>query len=75
MVVYGGGGTSSQRLELSGASGERGESMRGGGGGGSLEGVRGSSPGIFFKIYVFKNAFQAVLKPSFPYSINSILNR
>ena len=35
-------------------------------------GVPGSSPEFFFKIYVSENAFQAILKPLFPYSITSI---
>ena len=38
-------------------------------------GVRGSSPEFFFKIYVSENAFQAILKPSFPFSITSILSK
>ena len=38
-------------------------------------GVRGYSPGIFFKIYVSENAFQAILKPFFPYSIASVLSK
>ena len=29
----------------------------------------------FFKIYVSENAFQAILKPFFPYSITSILSK
>ena len=45
-VVYG-GKTSSQRLEPSGASREQGESMREGGGGGSLEGCTRGSQGNF----------------------------
>ena len=40
----GGGGTSSRRLELSGASRERGEKALA-----HWRGVRGCSPGIFFK--------------------------
>ena len=39
-----------------------------------LRGVRGTSPGNFSKIYVSENAFQAILKPIFPYSITSILS-
>ena len=35
--------------------------------------IRGS--GNFFKIYVSENAFQAILKPIFPYSITSILSK
>ena len=34
----------------------------------------GELPRNFFKIYVSENAFQAILKPSFPYSITSILS-
>ena len=38
--------------------------------------MRGVSPPIFFlKIYVSENAFQAILKPFFSYSITSILNK
>ena len=67
----GGGGTSSRRLEQSGAGRERGR-----GSPCSLEGgVRGRSPGNFFKIYVSANAFQAILKPLFPYSITSVLSK
>ena len=32
-------------------------------------------PGNFLKIYVSENAFQAILKPFFPYSITSILSK
>ena len=46
-----------------------------GGGGGSLEGGPGELPRIFFKIYVPENAYQAILKPSFSYSITSILSK
>ena len=35
----------------------------------------GPTPGIFLKIYVSENAFQAILKPLFPYSITSILSK
>ena len=35
----------------------------------------GELPRKFFKIYVSENAFQAILKPSFPYSITSILSK
>ena len=49
--------------------------MRGGGTLCSLVGDRGSSPGNFFKIYVSENAFQAILKPFFPYSLTSNLSR
>ena len=38
------------------------------------KGGSGELPRNFFKIYVFENAFQAILKPSFPYSITSILS-
>ena len=31
--------------------------------------------GHFYKIYVSENAFQAILKPIFPYSITSILSK
>ena len=63
------GGTSSRRLEPSGASlsGVRKPLLIGGG--------RGCSPGKFFKIYVSENAFQAILKPFFPYSITSVLSK
>ena len=72
----GGGGTSSQRLEPSGESRERGESMRGGLTPRSLEGGSGDLPrNISKKIYVSENAFQAILKPIFPYSITSILSK
>ena len=40
-----------------------------------IRGVRGTSPGKFFKIYVSENAFQAILKPIFSYSITSILSK
>ena len=70
----GGGGTSSRRLEPSGAIWSGGV-WEGGGGRAHWSGVRGSSPEIFFKIYVSENAFQAILKPSFPYSITSILSK
>ena len=49
--------------------------MRGGGTPRSLEGGRGELPRKFFKIYVSENAFQAILKPFFPYSITSILSK
>ena len=38
-------------------------------------GSRGCSPGKFFKIYVYENAFQAILKPFFPYSMTSVLSK
>ena len=72
-VIYeggGGGGTSSRRLGPSGASRERGEEALA-----HWRGVRGFSPGFFFKIYVSENAFQAILKPFFPYSITSVLSK
>ena len=50
-------GTSSRRLEPSGASRERGESMRGGETPCSLEGVPEYLPQKSFKIYVPENAF------------------
>ena len=34
-----------------------------------------TSPRKFCKIYVSENAFQAILKPIFPYSITSILSK
>ena len=37
--------------------------------------VRGTSPGFFLKIYVSENAFQAMLKPIFPYSMTSISSK
>ena len=37
--------------------------------------IRGASPGKFCKIYVSENAFQAFLKPIFPYSITSVLSK
>ena len=40
-----------------------------------MKGGSGELPRIFFKIYVSENAFQAILKPSFPYSITSILSK
>ena len=58
-------------LEASGASREQGESMRGGA---HWRGSGGAPPDFsFFKIYVSENAFQAILKPIFSYSITSIL--
>ena len=56
----GGGGTSSRRLKPSGASRERGESLR------------GVEPDFFLKIYVSENAFKVILKPFF--SLFFILN-
>ena len=74
--VQGEGGGALQANEFrGGASCERGESMRGEEGRLIGGGFRGSSPGNFFKIYVSENAFQAILKPSFPYSITSILSK
>ena len=70
-VVYGGGGgTSSRRLETSGPSRERGEEALA-----YWRGVPGVLPRKFFKIYVSENAFQAILKPFFPYSITSVLSK
>ena len=40
----------------------------------SLEGGRRTSP-EFFKKSMSENAFQAILKPFFPYSLTSILNK
>ena len=48
-VVYGGGGTSSRRLEPSGASNEWGESMRGGLNPPLIRGGYGGPPPKFFK--------------------------
>ena len=57
----GGGGTESQSRVAKAASGEsmRGEYPL------LIREVRGTSPEIFFKIYVSENAFQAILKPIF----------
>ena len=49
--------------------------MRGGGTPRLLEGGRGDLPQKYFIIYVSGNAFQAILKPFFPYSITSILRK
>ena len=49
--------------------------MRGGSNPPSLEGDTGDLPQKFFKIFVSENAFQAILKPFFPYSITSILSK
>ena len=73
------GGTEIRSLESLEPSGERREA----GGGESMRVglnpplIRGpvASPGKFDKIYVSKNAFQAILKPIFPYSITSILSK
>ena len=63
-------------LEASGASRERGESMRGGWSPPLIGGGPGVLPRIFFlKIYVSENAFQAILKPIFSYSITAILSK
>ena len=80
MLLPGGGALKSEVLKVlnRAAKGARrgGESMRVGlnppliRGGGA-----GASPGNFDKIYVSKNAFQAILKPIFPYSITSILSK
>ena len=40
-----------------------------------MRGGPGSSPGKICKISVSENAFQAILKPIFPYSITSILSK
>ena len=69
MLLPGGGGTESRSLESSG------KGRKGGGMNPLLLGGSGASPGKFFKIYVSENAFQAILKPIFPYSINSILSK
>ena len=49
--------------------------MRGGMNPLSLGGSGGPPPEIFFKIYVSENAFQAILKPIFPYSVTLILSK
>ena len=59
----GGGSTSSPKLEPSGTSRERGESMSGERG--SLEGVRGSSPEIFLKYMSLSMHFKPFLSPLF----------
>ena len=41
----------------------------------SLGGSMGPPPDFVFKIYVSENAFQAILKPIFPYTITSILSK
>ena len=41
----------------------------------SRGGSGGPPPEFFFKIYVSENAFQAILKPIFPYSVTSILSK
>ena len=46
-----------------------------GGGLGWFGGGGGGGGGIFLKISVSENAFQAILKPFFPYSITSILSK
>ena len=43
--------------------------------GGVLGGSGGPPPDFFFKIFVCENAFQAILKPIFPYSITSISSK
>ena len=73
LFTGGRGGTSRPKLEPSGTSRERGGEYEWRGG--SLEGGSGELPRKFFKIYVSENAFQAILKPSFPYSITPILSK
>ena len=58
-------GAESRSFELIGASHEWGKSMRAGVG----------PPLEKMKIYISENAFQAILKPIFPYSITLILNK
>ena len=43
--------------------------------GGEYERGLGELPRNFFKIYVSENAFQAILKPFFPFSITSVLSK
>ena len=43
--------------------------------GGLIGGGFGGAPPKIFKIYVSENAFQAIFKPSFPYSITSVLSK
>ena len=69
------GGTESRSLEPSGESRERGVSMRGGLNPPLIRGAGGPPPEIFCKIYVSENAFQAILKLIFPYSITSVLTK
>ena len=63
--MRGEGGAESRSFELIGASHEWGKSMRAGVG----------PPLEKMTIYVSENAFQAILKPIFPYSITSILSK
>ena len=62
-------------------AGHRGVDWGGGGGGeGALKAERShlgrlTFPRFFFNFYVSENAFQAILKPIFPYSIISIFSR
>ena len=74
--VYGGGALQAKELSREGQA-VSGEEYERGGGGGSLEGGPGEppSPRNIFKIFVSENAFQAILKPSFPYTITSILSK
>ena len=71
--VYG-GALQAKELSREGQAVSGGEYERGGGGG-SLEGGPEELPRKFFKIFVSENAFQAILKPSFQYSITSILSK
>ena len=68
------GGTEGRSLEPSGESREVGGEYEWGMNPFSLGGSR-ASPGNFFKISVSENAFQAILKPIFPYPITSILSK
>ena len=78
MLLPGGGGGGGGALKAEvlnrAAKAVRGESMRGGCTPLSLGGS-GDLPQNFIKIYVSENAFQAILKPIFPYSITSILSK
>ena len=66
------GGTESRSLEPRGESRKGRDSMRGV----YPPLIRGGrGPGKFFKIYVSERAFQSILKPIFPYSLTSILNK
>ena len=76
MLLPGGGALKAEVLNRAAKAAKRGggESMRRVLNPPSLWG-QGASPGKFCKIYVSENAFQAILKPIFPYSITSILSK
>ena len=75
MLLPGGGGGTLKAEVLNGAAkAARGEYERGDETP-HIRGVRGPTPETFSKIYVSENAFQAILKPIFPYSITSILSK